>query len=259
MKLDDIAVCTLSEYNADGWLGIQVDVLGGKDGSSYPYETLHPFGFMSRPPDPEVGAEGLPSKGCKALVAYDGDEGFVLPLSDQATVASLPILQKGESQIYASGGSNPFCRATIKGEVTRMTTHDNTPDGRLIYDQIGPDGYELVTPWGTMRLGPYGFHVSMFGGRCGLGVGAGSAPEPLASLGVDSYAYMKAAVVDAVGNLDGGSSNAAARTALKAWVSAVSLAFTHATPASGMTADNAAVQSALAALLLLFDALGEKA
>lgn len=189
-------MCTHSAYNSDGWLGIQVNVLGGKDGSAPPFETLHPFGFISRPPDPAVDANGEPTEGCKAAVAYDGDEGFVLPLTHQVTIAQLPQLQKGDAQIYSTSGA--FHRVGADATIKSMTTDTGVPAGRTIYDELGPTGWELVTPWCRIQAGELGVHIVHSSGAR-LDLGAMSAPGVPASIA--SMASLSAGMVEINGSL----------------------------------------------------------
>jgi hypothetical protein len=89
--------CLYSEVLEDGWVGIQPGLYGDKTGAPS-FVSLHPYGFLSRPSDPE-GEDA-----CQALLGYEGDQGYVLPLGDGRVFSKLPALKKGGSVQYGSDG-----------------------------------------------------------------------------------------------------------------------------------------------------------
>lgn len=215
------------------------------------------FGFVSRPADPDEDGAAM------ALWIQDGDQKRVISTRDNRHTDRLPDVQPGETAVYAVPGN--FVRCQIDGAITAMTTDDNTTDGNAIYWKMSPTrGFEFSSPWARIMAGPYGISlVHSSGARLDLG-SLGGLPPPFdllsssATITAASISLMAGAISQ--GNpFTPGLANEIAVTALKTWVSAVSLAFTHATPASGMTADNATIQSALTALLLVIDNLGKPA
>lgn len=98
---------TLSEYNADNFLGLQVDVYGEENGSCEAGEPWHPFGFSSRPRDPERDTNGEidPAKAAGALYEYLGSKIHVLPVGDPRVNPKLPVLNKGSSIQYSATGA----------------------------------------------------------------------------------------------------------------------------------------------------------
>jgi hypothetical protein len=104
----DLGVVRFSEYNDDGFLGVQIDAYGDDDQSgAVTYELMSPFGFLSRPVDPDTDSNAVLEKGTSLLVAHDGNERHAWLSSDPRTMNLLPRLQKGASMQFASDGS--FC------------------------------------------------------------------------------------------------------------------------------------------------------
>jgi phage baseplate assembly protein gpV len=110
--------CTYSEYDVDGFLGIQVDGFGEDESGVPPYETWHPFGFVGRPLDPDSDGS------CAVLIFFDGDEGFTVAMSDSRAAALIPPVKKGGSSQYA----------TPKALTTRsFDVHDGDDGTKQIY------------------------------------------------------------------------------------------------------------------------------
>src|SRR3954471_1001986 len=88
-------VATYSEVDANGFIGIQFDAFGEEKSGMEAVETQHPFGFRSRPRDPDSGF------GCTILVGWEGDEAHVLSvLADPRWIKSLPPEKQGGSTRY---------------------------------------------------------------------------------------------------------------------------------------------------------------
>lgn len=170
----------LSEYDDDGFLGIQVDSDGGPPGDPNeprvpPYEALHPYGHAGRPLDPEVDPSGEVVTAPGVLELEEGAESFVIALGDARVVPILAGLQKGESIQYGAVGN--FVRCHIDGRVSRMTTHDATPNGQTVFDEIGPGGYLCKTPWSVLRNNDTGYHYEhISGARIDMGSISGLPP-----------------------------------------------------------------------------------
>lgn len=238
----------------DGALLAAIDQDGGKDAITPTWETIHPYGFVGIPADPDVDDEGNPTAGCQALHDWDGSRGFVLPLGDPRQGPNLPLYKKGESLQYGAAGQ--FIRCHDDGAISMFTTDDNTPNGRSIFLRISPTaGLEYSCPWGRMNFGPNGFHVlHSSGARLDLGA-IGGIPAPLDSLA--SYATLEGAIASVKGaavslGTDAGAANAAATAALATLLTTMGAAFATMVPASGVTAVQ---QSAIAAALSAFSAL----
>jgi hypothetical protein len=110
----DFGIATYSEYDADGFLGIQIDVYGEEKSGCAPLEVHAPFGFASRPLDPGEGGVG-----CHALWAWEGSHGHVWLAGDPRITAKLPKLTKGGSIHYCARGGY----ALFDGETGAYTVH----------------------------------------------------------------------------------------------------------------------------------------
>lgn len=102
----DLGLCSLSIYDADGFLGVALDLYGEQSAGARAFEVLHPFGFISRPADPDVDSSGNPVRGAGALYGYEGEHrGVCIPLTDPRPVLLMPQLKKGGSAQYSQKGS----------------------------------------------------------------------------------------------------------------------------------------------------------
>jgi hypothetical protein len=101
LSLDTITVTT---YDADGFLGIQVDPDGDSEGTEGLSHAHHPFGFFGRPKDPDTSDNG-PNYGAVAAHWTDGDEKHAICLEDPRDVDKIPPHSKGSVGVYNSKGS----------------------------------------------------------------------------------------------------------------------------------------------------------
>lgn len=102
----DLGTCVVSLYDADGFLGVGVDLYGELNAGARTFEVLHPFGFISRPADPDVDENGEPIRGAGALYGFEGEHrGVCIPLTDPRPILLMPQLKKGGSAQYAQKGS----------------------------------------------------------------------------------------------------------------------------------------------------------
>jgi hypothetical protein len=116
----DLSHCTFSEYDSEGYLGVQADAYatGGRGvGAGH---QLSPGGLDHRPVDPhgEVGA--------LCFVFKDGHQRFVFPLNDVRTEAELPDLNKGATRIFDTG--------TFDGHTFHFTATLDPIDGRMTHE-----------------------------------------------------------------------------------------------------------------------------
>jgi hypothetical protein len=96
----DIGTSQFTEYDDDGFLGAQLDVHGEKNPGGPPYEVHSPFGFASRPLDPDDAG-----KGCQTLYAREGGRGHAWFLGDPRVQDKIPALKKGASALYSAFGA----------------------------------------------------------------------------------------------------------------------------------------------------------
>lgn len=161
----DMGVVMLSAYDADGFLEVQYDAEGENESGLLPYEAHSLGGLQHRPLDPVVDAEGLPdeAQACTVLFATEGDKGHVFVLEDPRIVVNLPLLQKGETQIYAAAGQ--FMLFGADGSIVSATTDaGGAPTGTTITDAFTPTGTDYVAPWGRQSFDAHGWRVQTAGG-----------------------------------------------------------------------------------------------
>lgn len=92
----DVYKTTLSKYDENGFIGVQLELDGG-DGPLA--ELHHPFGFSSRPLDPDDDGD------CSAYGFQTGDEYHALLGYDRRIIPKIPQLPKGSSCQYSATGS----------------------------------------------------------------------------------------------------------------------------------------------------------
>lgn len=102
----DLGIATLSEYDKDGFLGVQIDAYGEQKSGAPTFEAHHAYGFKSRPLDPEVDASAQPTaNACSVLRGWEGSRGHIWLLGDNRVTPKLPPLEKGGSIQYGATGS----------------------------------------------------------------------------------------------------------------------------------------------------------
>lgn len=182
----DLGTVLLSEYDADGFLSVQVDLYGGKASPSF--ELHSPYGTSQRPLDPVVDANGTIVAGCRALFAVEGDRHHAWILGDTRITPILPEIKPGEGILH--GATSNFVRCHEDGRVSMYTTHDGTPNGLTLMRGVDPDpllgGLVDFSPWGSTKLNSTGFHVNTIAGAFLDMGGIGGMPAPISDL-VRSY------------------------------------------------------------------------
>ncbi len=222
-----LGACVLTEFDEDGFLRAQPEGLGDEPRVAT-YELLQPYGYMARPLDPEVDANGrvIQGQACSLMYWTQGDRNFAMLAGDPRPIEQLPALAKGEQMIY--GPAANFARCKADGTVVMFTTTDGTFDGQSVYAEVAPDGITALTPWGKLQLNATGFHVlTASGARIDCGAIAGL-PSPLDSLG--SYLKIAADILQfegaaiSVGSASGTADQVAKATAVLAATTALNTA-----------------------------------
>lgn len=99
----DFGTVTLTTNEA-GFIGYQVDGYGEEESGVGDHDHFQPFGFLSRPLDPD--ADGT---GATCIYLRRGNETVVLPGYDARAIEKIPVLKKGASvQHNALGGFAHF-------------------------------------------------------------------------------------------------------------------------------------------------------
>ncbi|HWA29107.1 MAG TPA: hypothetical protein VG734_25885 [Lacunisphaera sp.] len=124
----DLSHCTYSEYDSDGFLGIQADAYASGGRGVSPGHHLSPGGLDHRPVDPQGEVGEL------CLVIPDGHQNFVLPLNDVRTEARLPNLNKGATRLFDTGtfGGFPFHFTALLDPIDQqLVIESHRPGGKV--------------------------------------------------------------------------------------------------------------------------------
>jgi hypothetical protein len=164
-------ISVFSERTTEGKLELVPDWYGEANGGGFPLESIHPYGFRSRPRDPDVDPNGQPTVGCGLLYTEDGGEGQALPVQDPRDFASLEDEQKGGAQVYAITSAGRVSRVFLNGSTGALTVEVNAAGGTSTV-KIESDG--------TIRMSHFsGAEISV--GSTGTTItGTGGAPAALA-------------------------------------------------------------------------------
>ena len=117
-------LCVFSERSSDGFVNLQPDWFGedeNDDGGGEALESIHPYGFRSRPRDPETAPDGKGRLGAGLLYVFDGDEGFALPTQDPRHATLLEDEGKGGAQIYSVNDAGVVSRVFLAGSTGNIT------------------------------------------------------------------------------------------------------------------------------------------
>jgi len=120
----DFGQAILSEYDEHGFIGLQIDHYGDNAGGQSA-EAHFPYGFLSRPLDPDNDPQGQPS-GATALWWYEGDRIHAMPLCDPRVMPKLPQLGKGGSMQYGATGSHVLIDPTTGAIAIKPVSDDPT-------------------------------------------------------------------------------------------------------------------------------------
>lgn len=78
-------------------------------------------------------------------------------------------LVNGEVQTTATSGAARTIHRN-DGSISLLTTHDNTPDGKVIVFTIAPTSWKFTAPWGSLVFDASGLHIKTAAGpRIDLG------------------------------------------------------------------------------------------
>lgn len=230
-----------TDYDANGFLGIQCDAYGEQESGVPACEAKSPYGIYGRPPDPEVAGPDVVF-GAGVLELKDGDESYAFALHDPRLIPGFPQLKKGETVVY--GPAFNFTRYHADGRISTMCTSDLTADGQMVAYEQGPDGWTWNAPWGIQRNDATGFHYRhASGARFDVG-GISGVPAPLGA--ASSYWKLEAFLVSIKGvtvQLGTGAYEPAAKALVT-----LSVLAAQAAADTAQAAANAAVAAALSAL-----------
>lgn len=106
---------------------------------------------------PAAPTQGKPS--CQALILKHSNRDMIFATRDLRNSAIYGNLKPGETCVGASTGQ---ARILFKadGSVNTVTTSDNTAGGQTLLHHFGPDGLNIVTPWGGITVNSTGITLT---------------------------------------------------------------------------------------------------
>jgi hypothetical protein len=135
----DLGRVLLSEYDADGFIGIGLDGYGEEQSGLGTLEAHHPFGFAGRPLDPD-SEEGLGA----TVLRFDDDNGaFVMALGDPRITKLLPQMAKGSSIQYG-GTAAALAYALVDGADGSWTVHVPSGAAKARIEHAGGVSIEIT-------------------------------------------------------------------------------------------------------------------
>jgi hypothetical protein len=155
-------------------------------------EWMQHVGFASRPPKAQPGVAAA-----QALTLNRSDRRVVYSSRDLRSTDIYGLLGDGETALYAAGANGTSQgRVVVKsdGSITSYTTADNTSDGAGVYTRIGPDGYQVVTPYGLVDINSHTLTLRHPGGAMMIMGVISGLPDPLG--GTKSFIRFQADVIE---------------------------------------------------------------
>lgn len=160
-------------------------------------EWMQHVGFCSRPPLAQPGQAAA-----QCVTFNRSDRRVCIASRDLRSAVISGNLDHGESAVYAAGPDGTGQARSLwkkDGSITQYTTDDNTAEGAGVYTRIGPDGYQVVTPFGLLDFNAQTMTLRHPGGAMlVMGVVTGL-PDPLG--GSKSFIRLQADIVEVAGAL----------------------------------------------------------
>lgn len=166
----DLGQAILSTYDADGFLGIGVDVPGYETAGTSTFDARSPYGTFGRPRDPDVSADQSSRLGAITLFGFAGRDRHAWVLDDPRITPKLPQAPKGTWGAYADTGRDELPVLVLDGATGSFALRvpHSTGGGvasRVLVDVETPGSEEIVLAHGagvtsTVTLGPTGVDVT---------------------------------------------------------------------------------------------------
>jgi|SRR6185312_10070947 len=118
-------------------------------------ELWYPPGFVAIPAPPTKGQAS-----CQAIAFQRGDHDAIVATRDTRNSSIYGKLKAGETCVFASIGQ---ARTIYKadGSITHYTTADNSPGGVQHSVTLSPDGWKVVTQFGSITLDAAGITLTV--------------------------------------------------------------------------------------------------
>ena len=180
----DFAQAASTTYDADGFLLVGLDSAGTGEA---PTEQHWPYGFMARPMDPAVDANGAPTSGCTVHTWAVGSTKHAMCLGDPRDLSNIPQIGKGDSCQYSASGAFVKCHGSgvNAGRISAGTKDANGADMGWTLDPGG--GHTVFGQFGRQFFDMTGWHLQTYAGPSIDIGGAYGLPAPASAFG----AYMR--------------------------------------------------------------------
>lgn len=137
----DLSIAVLSQYNADGFLGIGLDVYGEQDAGTSTFEAHFPTGYYARPRDPSS------TLGCAVLKGYNGNDLHCWPANDPRAIPKLPQVPKGSTLVFGDTGRTRIPFVYLNGDtgtVQVYAPHASSTTASTIAIDVSTEGAESI-------------------------------------------------------------------------------------------------------------------
>jgi hypothetical protein len=143
----DLGQAILTAYDADGFLGIGVDVPGGDQSGTSTFEARFPYGTFGRPQDPTVSPDGGTRVGATTLYGYNGPQRNAWPCDDPRVTPKLPQASKGTWGAFADTLRDDLPVMVLDGTTgsfaLRVPHSVGNVSSRILVDVETPGGEEI--------------------------------------------------------------------------------------------------------------------
>jgi hypothetical protein len=195
----DIGVSTGTVVDGDGICRSSIDVPGEQKARVTPAEHHFPYGVYSRPLTPTTDSTGNPDPATanQLLYSMEGGHMHAWPMENPSVLALLPTIQPGETIFHGPLGQ--FWRMTNDGQMACFCPPPAGNSGSPPFTMnVGPSGFVISGPWGSLRLDGSGFHITTSSGATFDLGGVSGLPGPLSA--VSSSAILNAGSISLTGN-----------------------------------------------------------
>lgn len=143
----DLGMALLSSYDANGFLGIGVDVYGGQDAGTGLFDAKFPYGTFGCPRDPTTSNDATVRTGATVLWAYSGKQRIAWTLDDPRVWPKLPQASKGTWGAYADTGQADITTMVLDGTTGSFALrvpHSGSGVSRVLVDIETPGAEEIL-------------------------------------------------------------------------------------------------------------------
>jgi hypothetical protein len=150
----DLGQAILSVYDANGYLGIGVDVPGYETAGTSTFDARFPYGTFGCPQDPDVSLDQSSRLGAITLFGFAGRDRHAWVLDDPRVTPKLPRAPKGSWGAYADTKREELPVLVLDGATGSFALRvpHSTGGGvasRVLVDVETPGGEEIVLAHGA--------------------------------------------------------------------------------------------------------------